>query len=154
MRNFVSAPGLYLLNTYLPNYDTREVVLLCISIVILYFGAESLVSGSSILGLTVVAYGTSMPELATSVVAAIKRQPDIAIGNVVGSNIYNALCILGVSSTIHPLSSAGITGLDIIIMVGLSLLLWPILWTNHLLARWEGTLLVFVYGLYLWALWP
>lgn len=132
--------------------------LLLLGSTLLIENASALASAMGIseaaIGLTVVAAGTSMPELATSVVAAIKKQPDIAIGNVVGSNIFNAFCILGVSSTIHPLSSAGITNLDIAVMVGLSLSLWPILWTNHLLNRWEGGLLVFVYGLYLWVLWP
>lgn len=144
----------------------RRIFMLIVSgLLLLALGSTLLVKSAStiastmgvsdaVIGLTIVAAGTSMPELATSLVAAIKKQPDIAIGNVVGSNVYNSLCILGISSIIHPLSSAGITRLDIIFMVGLSLLLWPIVWTKRLLERWEGALLVIAYGLYLWAILP
>lgn len=93
-----------------------EIVWLLASLVILYFGAEGLVSGASslakrigvstlVIGLTIVSIGTSMPELATYVVAAIKKRSDIAIGNVVGSNIFNILLILGVAGVIHPIST-------------------------------------------------
>jgi cation:H+ antiporter len=108
----------------------------------------------SIIGLTVVSAGTSMPELATSVIAALKRQPDIAVGNVVGSNIFNILGILGISSLLTPISAPGVTLVDLTVMVVFSVLLLPLAWTGKILKRWEGCLLLFGYGLYLWWLWP
>ena len=108
----------------------------------------------AVIGLTIIAAGTSMPELATSIVAALRRQPDIAVGNVVGSNIFNILGILGVASIAKPLSASGITKLDLWVMVAFSIALLPLLYTNLKLQRWEGGLLLFGYGAYLWVLWP
>ena len=108
----------------------------------------------AVIGLTIIAAGTSMPELATSVVAALRRQPDIAVGNVVGSNIFNILGILGVASIVKPLSATGITKLDLWVMVVFSIALLPLLYTDLKLQRWEGGLLLFGYGAYLWFLWP
>ena len=108
----------------------------------------------AVIGLTIIAAGTSMPELATSVVAALRRQPDIAVGNVVGSNIFNVLGILGVASTVKPLSATGITQLDLWVMVAFSIALLPLLYTDLKLQRWEGGMLLFGYGAYLWLLWP
>ena len=108
----------------------------------------------AVIGLTIIAAGTSMPELATSIVAALRRQPDIAVGNVVGSNIFNILGILGVASIAKPLSATGITKLDLWVMVGFSVALLPLLYTNLKLQRWEGGLLLFGYAAYLWVLWP
>ncbi len=86
--------------------------------------AQALGISDSIIGLTLVAIGTSIPELATSVVATIKRNADIAIGNVVGSNIFNIFFILGISSTIHPLPPGGITETDFLVCIGASLVLF------------------------------
>ena len=108
----------------------------------------------AVIGLTIIAAGTSMPELATSIVAALRRQPDIAVGNVVGSNIFNILGILGVASIAKPLSATGITKLDLWVMVVFSIALLPLLYTDLKLQRWEGGLLLFGYGGYLWVLWP
>jgi cation:H+ antiporter len=108
----------------------------------------------AVIGLTIIAAGTSMPELATSIVAALRRQPDIAMGNVVGSNIFNILGILGVASIAKPLSATGITKLDLWVMVGFSVALLPLLYTDLKLQRWEGGSLIFGYTLYLWVLWP
>jgi cation:H+ antiporter len=108
----------------------------------------------AVIGLTIIAAGTSMPELATSIVAALRRQPDIAVGNVVGSNIFNILGILGVASIAKPLSATGITKLDLWVMVGFSVALLPLLYTDLKLQRWEGGLLLFGYAAYLWGLWP
>ncbi|MDH4206638.1 MAG: calcium/sodium antiporter [Desulfobacteraceae bacterium] len=108
----------------------------------------------AVIGLTIIAAGTSMPELATSIVAALRRQPDIAVGNVVGSNIFNILGILGVASIAKPLSATGITKLDLWVMVGFSVALLPLLYTDLKLQRWEGGSLLFGYTLYLWVLWP
>lgn len=108
----------------------------------------------AIIGLTVVSAGTSMPELATSVIAALKRQPDVAVGNVVGSNIFNILGILGISSLLTPLSAPGVSLVDLTVMVVVAVLLLPLAWTGKILTRWEGGFLLFGYGLYLWWLWP
>jgi cation:H+ antiporter len=134
-------------------------------IILLVGGGHALVHGSvhlarmlgiseAIIGLTIVATGTSLPELATSIVAALKKEADIAVGNVVGSNILNLLAILGVSATIHPFSAAGITALDLGTMVAVSLILLPIMWTGFEVRRWEGALLLAAYGTYLFFLWP
>jgi len=86
--------------------------------------ARNLGVRDSVIGLTLVAIGTSLPELATSVVATLKRNSDIAIGNVVGSNIFNVFFILGVSSTISPLAPGGITVTDFLVCIGASVLLF------------------------------
>lgn len=95
----------------------------------------------AVIGLTVVALGTSMPELATSVVAAIRRQTDIAIGNVVGSNIFNILGIMGIAPLIRPISSAGITRLDWGVLVVFALLLWGMMRHRYHLGRLKGGVL-------------
>ncbi len=108
----------------------------------------------AIVGLTIVAAGTSLPELATSLIAALRRQPDIAIGNVIGSNIFNILGILGLSSLCKPYTAAGVKMLDYGVMIGFSLLILPLLWTGRVLHRIEGVLLLIGYGVYLWWIWP
>lgn len=96
---------------------------------------------------------TSSPS--SSLLAAWRKQPDIAIGNVIGSNIYNLLAILGVSGVIAPpLSGQGISQTDTLVMTGISLVLVAIAWTGFRLRRWEGALLLALYGGYLWHLWP
>ena len=108
----------------------------------------------AVIGLTIIAAGTSMPELATSIMAAFRRQPDIAVGNVVGSNIFNILGIMGAASIANPLSATGITGLDLWVMVAFSVALLPLLYTDLKLQRWEGGLLLLGYAGYIWTLWP
>lgn len=108
----------------------------------------------AVISLTIIAAGTSMPELATSVVAALRRQPDIAIGNVVGSNVFNVLSILGLSAVVAPLESGGIRPVDLYWMVGISVLLLPLMARRLLLRRVDGVLLLAGYGVYLWLLWP
>lgn len=105
----------------------------------------------SILGLTVVAVGTSLPELATSVVAAYKKNSDIAVGNVVGSNIFNIFFILGVSGTIYPLPIGNITNIDLFVCCGASILLYFFsLYMGKLkIGRAEGLFLLICYFLYL-----
>lgn len=95
------------------------------------------------IGLTIVAIGTSLPELATSIVSAIRQEADIALGNIVGSNIFNLLGILGVAALIRPIAfSADVLLVDIPIMVAFSIVLLPLAWTRMRLDRWEGALLV------------
>jgi cation:H+ antiporter len=108
----------------------------------------------AIIGLTIVAAGTSMPELATSMVAAFRKQEDIAIGNIVGSNIFNILAILGVAGLIKPFSGTGITAMDFYFMLGTSIVLLPLMRWGLRLNRIEGGLLVLAYGCYLALLWP
>lgn len=110
--------------------------------------ARCLGISEAVIALTVIAAGTSMPELATSLVAAFRHQPDIAVGNVVGSNIFNMLGILGVSSVAKPLSATGITSLDMSVMVIFALALFPLMYTGSKLQRWEGGLLLAGYAAY------
>ena len=102
----------------------------------------------AVIGLTVVAVGTSLPELATSVVAAIRKEQDIAIGNVIGSNIFNILAILGIAPLINPIKAAGISYVDMILMTLLSLMLYPIMKSGMQISRKEGILLFAVYVFY------
>ena len=102
-----------------------------------------------IIGLTVVAIGTSMPELVTSLVAARKGESDLAIGNIVGSNLFNILGILGVTALVHPIAAAGIQDFDFIVMLALSLILLPFAWTGFRIGRREGAILLITYLSYM-----
>ena len=102
----------------------------------------------AVIGLTLVAVGTSLPELATSVVAAIRKEQDIAIGNVVGSNIFNVLAILGVAPLIEPVKAQGISYVDMILMVALSLMLYPVMRSGMKISRLEGGFMLLVYIAY------
>jgi len=108
----------------------------------------------AIIGLTIVAIGTSMPELATSAVAAIRKESDIAIGNIVGSNIFNILAILGIAALIRPLSSADFSSADYIVMIGFAVILLPMAWSGKTLSRPEGTVLLLGYLSYMAYIWP
>lgn len=111
--------------------------------------ATTLGVSESVIGLTIVAGGTSLPELATSVVAARKGQSAIAIGNVIGSNVFNILLILGATAVISPMQIGGITLIDL----GLTLLSVVIVWffsfTKYTVARWEGGVLTAIFLIYL-----
>ena len=111
--------------------------------------AASLGISEGVIGLTVVAGGTSLPELATSVVAARKGQSAIAIGNVIGSNVFNILMILGVTAAISPLQIEGITTIDMAVMLASVALIWLFSRTRYTVERWEGALLVVGYLVYL-----
>jgi cation:H+ antiporter len=103
-----------------------------------FFGVSEVV-----IGLTIVAAGTSLPELATSVVAAMRKETDIALGNIVGSNIFNALCILGVAGLLQPIEvPMTLLRMEVPVMVGASLIIVPLAWTRLQLTRLEGALLV------------
>ena len=95
-----------------------------------------------IIGLTIVAIGTSMPELVTSVMAALKGQSDIAIGNVVGSNIFNVLGILGATALIYPVSAAGFNEIDFIAMLIFAFMVLPFAWSGLRIGRREGSVLL------------
>lgn len=111
--------------------------------------AQQLGVSDGVIGLTIVAGGTSLPELATSVVAARKGQSAIAIGNVIGSNVFNILLILGVTAVISPMQIEGITAIDLLIMLVSVAMVWLFSATKLTVARWEGAVLVLVYVGYL-----
>lgn len=109
--------------------------------------ARTLGVSESIIGLTIVAGGTSLPELATSIVAALKKNPEIAIGNVVGSNLFNIFFVLGCSAAITPLHLSGITNFDLLVLVGASVLLWlfGVFFGKRIITRVEGSILIICY---------
>ena len=107
--------------------------------------AKLLKISDAVIGLTVVAVGTSLPELATSVVAAIRGEKDIAIGNVVGSNIFNILAICGIAPLVAPISCPGISMVDMVMMLAVSGLLWIMMKTGLSISRKEGALLFLIY---------
>ncbi len=111
--------------------------------------AYALGISEGVVGLTVVAGGTSLPELATSVVAARKGQSAIAIGNVIGSNVFNILLILGLTATISPMQIEGITTIDMAVMLTSVVLVWLFSYTRFTVERWEGAVLVIGYLVYL-----
>lgn len=116
-------------------------------------GASELASAlgvdPTIIGLTIVAMGTSLPELATSVVSATKGNSGIAIGNVLGSNVFNILFILGVTGVISPLDIQGITPVDLSLLVVSMVLLWLFSYTKLRIERWEGAVLIAVFAGYM-----
>jgi cation:H+ antiporter len=116
--------------------------------------ARELGVAEAVIGLTVVAVGTSLPELATSLVAAWKKEPDIAIGNVIGSNVFNLLGVLGSGAVLAPLIAPGVSHVDLGVALGLSVALLPLAWTGWRLHRWEGGVLLGTFAVYLWWLWP
>ncbi|MCD8080535.1 MAG: calcium/sodium antiporter [Bacteroides sp.] len=113
--------------------------------------ARALGVSESVIGLTLVAGGTSLPELATSVVAAIKKNPEIAIGNAIGSNLFNIFLVLGCSATITPLPIQGINNFDMLSLVGASVLLWVfgVFFAKRTITRVEGAILVVGYVAYI-----
>jgi cation:H+ antiporter len=103
----------------------------------------------AVIGITIVSVGTSLPELATSAVAAIKKEGDIAVGNIIGSNVFNLLSILGITALIHPLDSSSFSLVDLSVMLGLTLLIWPLMKRGLELNRLEGGLLLLIYVSYM-----
>lgn len=122
-------------------------------------GAVALARGfgisETVIGLTIVALGTSMPELVTSVVAGLKKQGDVAFGNIVGSNIYNILGIGGFTALIAPgVVPREIVTFDNLVMIAVSFLLLAFAFTSRRVSRWEGGLLLAGYAAYVFLLWP
>ena len=111
--------------------------------------ARSLNVSDAVIGLTIVAGGTSLPELATSVVSARKGDSGIAIGNVLGSNVFNILAILGVTGLVRPMSIQGITTADLSMMILSMVLLWLFSFTKYRVQRWEGAVLAAVFAAYM-----
>ncbi|MDH3376861.1 MAG: calcium/sodium antiporter [Gammaproteobacteria bacterium] len=111
-----------------------------------YLGVSELV-----IGLTIVAVGTSLPEVVTSVIAAIRGERDIAVGNVVGSNIFNIMAVLGLASVVSPTGievSTAVIGFDMPVMIAVALACLPIFFTGGIISRWEGALLLGYYVAY------
>lgn len=142
-----------------------DVLMLIGGIGFLVVGASLLVTGAVdiaktlgipevVIGLSVVAVGTSLPELATSTVAAYRKEADMALGNAIGSNISNILLVLGVTAIINPISAAEIRVVDMAVMVGTAVFLWALLGFRFVLDRLEGFILLVVYALYIYTLFP
>lgn len=138
----------------------RCVVYIIGGIVAIKFGGDFVVDGASaiayklglsqnLIGLTIVACGTSLPELVTSVVAAKKNELDMALGNVIGSNIFNILFVLGIAASISPIAFITENIIDIVILVAMSLLVWVFGWTKQKLDRKEGVIMLLLYAGYL-----
>ena len=138
----------------------KSVFLLVLGMTCLIVGSNVFVDGATniatelgvseaVVGLTIVAGGTSLPELATSVVSARKGQSGIAIGNVLGSNVFNILMILGLTGIIAPMDVQGITLIDLSMMAVSMLLLWIFSYTKYTVARWEGAVLTIIFVGYL-----
>lgn len=112
--------------------------------------AEQLGVSDAIIGLTIVAGGTSLPELATSIISARKGQSGIAIGNVVGSNVFNILAILGITGFISPMTNlGGITTIDLTMLILSIILVWAMSFTKYKIERWEGSMLIVIFSFYL-----
>ncbi|MBJ3777194.1 calcium/sodium antiporter [Acuticoccus mangrovi] len=137
------------------------IVAIVVGLILVLLGAEYLVNGAvvtarlfhvseEVIGLTMVAVGTSLPELATSVVAAIRKHPEIALGNVLGSNVYNAVGIMGITALVKPVPvSDTLRTVDIPLMVAISVLLVVMVATGRRVSRWEGAMLLALYGVYI-----
>jgi cation:H+ antiporter len=141
---------------------TRSLLLVTVGLIGLTIGGKWIVDGAvaiakylgmseSLVGLTIVAIGTSLPELATSAVAAYKKNVEIAVGNVVGSNIFNIFFVLGISATIKPLPFQTKSNWDVAVVIASSLLLFLTMFTGktHSLDRWEGIAFLILYGGYI-----
>ncbi|MBL8795437.1 MAG: calcium/sodium antiporter [Planctomycetia bacterium] len=138
-----------------------SLLLIAAGVALLGGGAEATVRGAvelarllglseRVIGLTIVAGGTGLPEVVTSLVSSVRGRDDVAIGNVIGSNLFNILCILGLSALVAPLPIAPeIIASDNWWLLGVTLLLFPLLFTGLRISRWEGVLLLAVYGTYL-----
>jgi len=142
-----------------------SILLMIAGLGLLIFGANLFVQSAvaianmfnvsdAIIGLTIVAIGTSLPELITSIVAAYKKEADIAIGNVVGSNIFNILGILGITALIIPINSIGINFVDLGVMLFTAIILFPLSRSGFSISRFEGALLLFGYFGYVYYLIP
>lgn len=107
--------------------------------------AKMLGMSENLIGLTIVAIGTSLPEFVTSIIAVLKGENEIAIGNVIGSNIFNILLILGVSSVISPIVVSFISAIDVVFMIGITILLYIFVVKNKVLNRYQGIAFIFLY---------
>ena len=144
------------------NTFSKDVIFLIVGIVGLYFGAEWLIKGVVIVGeefdisqkfisVTVVAFGTSVPELVTSAVAAYRKHTDISIGNLIGSNVFNILAILGITAIFKPIEiSESILEFDVYFLLGISLLVFPLMYFGRKINRIKGVALLLFYSIYIY----
>ena len=143
----------------------RHIGLLVLGLIALALGSNFLVSGAvdlariwglseALIGLTIVSIGTGTPELATALMAAYRKTADIAIGNAVGSNLFNIMFVVGLAGLVAPMDATGINSSDLYVMFGLTILLLPTVWTGFVLDRKEGFLFVAIYVAYIYYLWP
>jgi cation:H+ antiporter len=138
-----------------------SLLLLLVGLVSLYFGSEWFVGGASdlaskfglsdsVIGVTVVAFGTSAPELVASIMAAVKKQSDISVGNLIGSNIFNVFAVLGVTSVVKPVGvDQSVMNFDMIWMLAVALSMVLILYLGDKIGRWKGVLLLSAYFSYI-----
>lgn len=137
----------------------KSLIFIVIGIAGITLGSDWVVDGSktiasafgiseNLIGLTIVAFGTSLPELMTSIVAARKNEVDMALGNAVGSNIFNILMVLGIASALSPIAFIQENIIDIIILVGFSFIVWLMAWTKHRLDKIEGLAMILLYAGY------
>ncbi|MFO8149550.1 MAG: calcium/sodium antiporter [Trueperaceae bacterium] len=138
----------------------RDALGVAVGVAVLAFGAHALVTGATalaliwgvperVIGLTLVALGTSLPELASSLVAALRRETDIILGNVIGSNLFNLLAVLGTAAVVHPIEVPAVgLRLDLLIMLGFSLAVVPLMLLGRRLGRRDGALLLVAYLTY------
>ncbi|MFP4514585.1 MAG: calcium/sodium antiporter [Parcubacteria group bacterium] len=142
--------------------SSKSIFLMILGIIGLYFGGEWIVSGAvqiatyfglseALIGLTIISIGTSLPELAASLIAAKRGEADMAVGAVVGSNIFNLLWVLGLSATIFPIVFNPILNTDLTILIAITILLIPLIYVGkkHVLTKREGIVLLSIYAFYL-----
>lgn len=138
----------------------KSIVFIVGGIIAIKFGGDFVVDGAvviaksfglseNLIGLTIVACGTSLPELVTSVVAARKNEVDMALGNVIGSNVFNVLFVLGIAASISPIAFIMENVIDIVLLTVMSLLVWGLGWTKQKIDRKEGILMLVIYAVYL-----
>lgn len=138
----------------------KSIIFAVLGLAAIIFGGDLVVDSASniainlgmseaLVGLTIVAVGTSLPELVTSVVASIKKEADIAVGNVIGSNIFNVIFILGFSSTISPLVVNSAVFIDMIVMLASGIIIMVFTLFSNKINKWQGALLVLLYAAYL-----
>ena len=143
-----------------PRKRGLSICMVALGIILLMVGAEFLIRGAvetarrfdiseAIVGLTLLAIGTSLPELAAAITASRKGESDLVVGNVIGSNLFNILCVLGLAAILAPIPTAGMPWVNTAIFCGTSVLLVPIMKTHSKINRREGVFLLLIYGGYL-----
>ncbi len=154
--------GAHLIEDVTPSRPGRGLLAgsVVIGLGLLFLGSRFLVDGAvalagragvpeAVIGLTLVAIGTSLPEVATAIVGAIRGKTDLVVGNLIGANLYNLLFILGLTGIIRPLSMGGVTWTDLVVMLAATLVVIPLMRSGWVLKRWEGTLMLVGYLAYI-----
>jgi len=144
----------------LKNGPTKDLIFTIVGLLMLTIGGRYMVDGAVqiariigisevVIGLTIIAVGTSLPELATSVLAAAKKMSEISVGNIVGSNIFNILSVLGLSAILEPLPIGNVTWIDVTVMVIFGLAVLPLARSEFILSRKEGFIFLIGYVVYI-----